>query len=234
VHQYFVGDDQVPSVTQVTGVMSKPALRRWYGNTVADYFKNRLSPGMELDEIIIEEIYKDSKSAPFKTRDKAGDLGTLVHAEIENYLEAIIRGGKYETSLVNQKARSAYERFIGWWVESGYTPIATETMIYHREFNYAGTFDILAEDADGRTVVLDIKTSKGVYDEHFAQMAAYAMALWDGCLPQFEIKAFPSTAVVHVPVATEKLAIKTSKNDIDTDCEGFIAMRQLYKWSKGL
>jgi hypothetical protein len=106
-------------------------------------------------------------------------------------------------------------------------------MIYHREFNYAGTFDILAE-RDKKTVVLDIKTSKGVYDQHFAQMAAYAMALWDGCLPQYKIKAFSSTAVVHVPVAAEKLDIKTSKNDIDTDCEGFLAMRQLYKWSKGL
>ena len=232
-HQYFFDGKQVPSVTQCTDVMAKPALRRWYANMVADYYKESLKPGMVLDELVIAELYKSSKSAPFKKRDKAGDLGTIVHKECEHYLEAKLRGGEYESTLVNAKARSAYERFTGWWSEAELEVLGTEQLIYNRQANYAGTFDILARDSEG-PIVFDIKTSKGVYNEHFAQMAAYALALWDGCLPDFELTSFPRTAVVHVPVQAETLDIKTSKNDIDTDVAGFLAMRELYKWSKGI
>ena len=43
---------------------------------------------------------------------------------------------------------------------------------------YGGTFDLLAYDRDGRTVLADVKTGKGVYREAVLQLAAYGMATY--------------------------------------------------------
>jgi hypothetical protein len=41
---------------------------------------------------------------------------------------------------------------------------------------YAGTFDLIADLADGNRWLLDIKTGSGVYDSHVLQLAAYRFA----------------------------------------------------------
>lgn len=55
--------------------------------------------------------------------------------------------------------------------------IDVETYVYDEEYGYGGQFDLLYEDADGNTVLADVKTSSGVRFDHKLQSAAYKHAL---------------------------------------------------------
>jgi hypothetical protein len=68
------------------------------------------------------------------------------------------------------------KRYADWWSNSGWSLRLSEAVVVHPDVGYGGTFDLLARDADGRTVLADIKTGKGVYKETILQLTAYGMA----------------------------------------------------------
>jgi hypothetical protein len=53
-----------------------------------------------------------------------------------------------------------------------------EVTVYHDVLQYAGTFDLMYVDRDGKRVLLDWKSGKRLYPEFALQMAAYAYA-WE-------------------------------------------------------
>ena len=59
---------------------------------------------------------------------------------------------------------------------SGWDLKIREALLVNPMLGYGGTLDILARDSDGRIVLADIKTGKGVYKESVLQLAAYGMA----------------------------------------------------------
>ena len=55
--------------------------------------------------------------------------------------------------------------YAAWWKASGWRLRLSEAMLVNPMMGYGGTLDLLAYDRDGRTVLADIKTGKGVYQE---------------------------------------------------------------------
>jgi hypothetical protein len=152
--------DLVPSVTNIIGVLDKPALPRWSAIEVAKKaWELRLSlPEMEQDDAI--DVLK---GAPWRKSTRAADRGTTIHA----YLEARMLGLTPE--IVEGEAlryRDAAEAWLDDWQPE---VIATERTVFGPD--YAGTGDLWCM-RDGKVTIVDFKTSKAIYKEAALQIAA--------------------------------------------------------------
>lgn len=158
----------------------------------ADHFKKTL------DE------YIGRQRAHVKELEKAGNLGTRIHKAIESNMKMIL-DVPHEHRMIPEELEGvalwAYMAFEDWWKECEIKPLEAEIFLHSDELGYAGTTDLVAEvtitepllkrvapkyrSAElvtylGKTVkcVVDYKTSKGIYDDMFLQLAAYVEA-WD-------------------------------------------------------
>lgn len=151
----------VPSVTNVIGILDKPALPRWAAKLVAERAASlkRSLAGMEDSEVI-----DTLKGAPWSKSKRAADRGTDIHA----YLEARLNGWEPEelsSDALPFKA-AADDWFEQWGPEE---VIGTEMTLFHPL--YAGTTDVVFR-RDGKMVIADFKTSKAIYDEAALQLSA--------------------------------------------------------------
>lgn len=120
---------------------------------------------------------------------EAADDGTFVHEKVEQ----LIKGLKVNTENLNPKQAKCLLAFKAWADEVKPEFLATEQQVYCNELGFAGTIDILCR-LDGELYIVDLKTSKGIYDSHLAQVAAYAHAYGK------PVKA----AILHVNSTTKK------------------------------
>lgn len=121
----------------------------------------------------------------YESRDKAAELGTIVHEMVEEY----IRGGNpYNVvptviTLEDQaQIVSAFEAFEEWFDSNKFEIVEQEAQLVSEIHKYGGTPDAIAIDAKDRLVLLDWKTSDGVYSDHLVQLGAYRM-LWNEAHP---------------------------------------------------
>jgi hypothetical protein len=142
---------RVPGVTTITGVMDKPALKRW---------ANKLGlQGIEVDKYV----------------DQLATVGTLGHYMIECDIQSMLSGQKVEPDLgdytPNQVAlaETVYIKWMMWKDAHDFRPIWSEKALVSDAHDFGGTLDVFAQ-VDGKFVLLDIKTCKGIFDEHFTQV----------------------------------------------------------------
>jgi hypothetical protein len=102
---------------------------------------------------------------------KAADIGTAAHAAISGWLTT----GKMSGDLPDASLWAAMS-FQDWWNESGLKVVRSEQPVWDIELGYAGTVDVIVEAPDGSLGILDVKSSKSVYDTHHLQVAAYMHA----------------------------------------------------------
>ncbi len=118
----------------------------------------------------------------YDSRDKAAELGTLVHGMAEEY----IKGGDpykgFSDNLPNPKdvesVNSAFDAFKEWFESNKFELVEQETQLVSEVYQFGGTFDLVARDYKDRLCIVDFKTSDGVYQEYLAQIAAYRI-LWN-------------------------------------------------------
>jgi hypothetical protein len=154
-----------------------------------------------------EGLKKKLAGAAFPKWKRRAALGTYVHELAELHILGSGRRPLVPEGVDGGEAEDMFEQFLAW--ESYYKPdyLATEIQCVNIEHRYAGTADMLAR-VDGKTMILDIKTTKrgsdggpGVYLEQGCQLAAYRNAeyLFDGragvteAMPQVD-----GTAVVWI------------------------------------
>lgn len=147
---------RVPGVTTVLGMLNKPALLRWAWQQGKD--------GKELEAV----------------RQVAADIGTVGHALCEAYLRGMGFDAGNIAPEVLDKGETAFLRFLDFWQKEQLTVVATEQAMVSERMQVGGTLDVLAQRGDGRLVLVDLKTSKGIYDEMLIQAATYA-AIWEEC-----------------------------------------------------
>jgi len=128
------------------------------------------------DAAALEALLARARQKPGTVASRAAALGTRVHSAVE----AAIRGDAlklegYADDRAVQNCLKGYRRFAQ---ETGVT-IAdgdAEVVVASREYQYAGKADAFGTLPDGTPVVVDFKTSKGVWPSHALQLAAYANA----------------------------------------------------------
>ncbi len=159
-HQrYYLKDgSHVPGVTTVLGMLDKPALLNWAWDL-----------GMKGEDFR-------------KVRDKAADIGTIAHYMIKCHL----KNEKPDLSEFSQanidKAENAFIAYLDFEKNTGLKPIKVEEGFVSEEHKFGGTIDCYAY-LNGKTALIDFKTSKGLFPEMRVQVAAYEALLRENGLP---------------------------------------------------
>ncbi len=82
-------------VTTVIGIVDKPELLQWSANMANQTWIEGLKGQVTYDELLISRLSKEAPNAWRTRRDTAGDLGTIVHRVIEQWILADIKRQKY-------------------------------------------------------------------------------------------------------------------------------------------
>ena len=185
------------SVTSVTGIVNKFGLPDWYKRKGIEKAANIMDkPGtrerLELSAKLKNErarkhknhtwqteLYEEAKSGPQEAMDIATEFGTQSHEIIEDFAMADINNGAINQSFLTElpEYSAVTEGFQAWYRDYDLQIIASELMVYHPAYKYAGTIDLVCQRiGTAELVVIDVKTG-GVFDEAAMQISAYAQAL---------------------------------------------------------
>ncbi len=112
-----------------------------------------------------------------RTRDEAADIGSIAHQWIDDYIHGRDRKAfPNATAEQLEKSLSALNAFLDWATQVSLEVLTTETPLVSEQYRYGGTYDALGKVA-GKLVLLDWKSSNGVYAEYIVQVAAYRQLL---------------------------------------------------------
>lgn len=246
-HRYRLDNKHVTGVTTILGGgVPKPALVRWAPKVVAEWVANPENKG-ELNSLLAgdpDQAIRFLKALPSKERDAAAERGTEVH----DLAEQLNLTGEVNAPEDLLGFIMGYLDFMEAWQ---ITPVLAENIAGNREHWYSGKFDLIATSpflAGGRPVMIDLKTSKGVYGETALQCAAYAKCEFymdgDKETPFPELAA---TYVAHVtpmdrdglnaryegkPLGTSLYQLASSPDEIDEHFEMFLAAKQVFDGTK--
>ena len=173
-HTYMLDGAKVTGVTTIlNGGIPKPQLVAWAARSVAEYVADNPDQVHGLYDMGREPMISALKATPYQSRDDAAARGTHVHA----VAESLLHGESVEVPDSIEGHVNGYVELIDRW---SITPVVTERPVASRQWWYAGTFDAVADigagPLAGKRLLLDWKTSKGVYGETALQLAAYANA----------------------------------------------------------
>lgn len=124
--------------------------------------------------------FKQGKSGAerlYEERDRAGEAGTLAHDWFEQHILGNPEPKPDPDNAIEISAYQAYENALEWLDGTRIQVIETETPLVSEEYRYGGTIDAIGRDAHDRLVLLDWKTSSGVYPDYLIQLAAYGHLL---------------------------------------------------------
>lgn len=147
---YLTENSFVPSVTTILEAYPKGAA----------YFQWLKSAGEDADTI----------------RDEAGRRGSVVHALTEAYdngEEVALYGDNIQYKIGDW---AMFERYVDFRSRFKFDIIHSEQNFISPSLGFAGTIDRVVE-LEGKTVLLDIKTSNAIYDSYWLQLAAYEKLL---------------------------------------------------------
>lgn len=226
-HFYDVTADGVterfPGVTGFLGVINKPALVPWAKKEALSLVEKALlgrlgdqpSAPIELTKAWITSVLTDASKRPQKITQDAADLGTQAHAMID-----LIVLGK-EPTEIPEPIQAPVNAFREWWKSSGIKIILGDTKVASRKFGYGGSLDALGW-RDGKFVILDWKTSSGLYNEYALQVAAYAQAFSEtyACICE---EAIVVRFGKKLPVEFEKKEV----NNLQFSFRTFLAAKEL-------
>ena len=124
----------------------------------------------------------------YESRDKAAELGTIVHSMVEAFI-----GDGDEMSFTEtlsekdgKQVMSAFDAFVEWFESNKFEIIEQEIQLVSEQYQFGGTPDAIARDGKSRLVLLDWKTSDGVYADHLIQLGAYRL-LWNETHPDNQL-----------------------------------------------
>lgn len=179
------------SVTTLLGYLAKPGLDNWMIDQTLAAISEQWQPKTSYLPQQIDAALAYAKEARWRKLTEAAGYGTRVHGIVEGFLRGLEwptfyscdnKTGVVTTEPVNLEAepiqvQNSVQLWLEWWNQQNLSIEIVEGYVYNLEQGYAGAFDYLAEDQEGNTVLIDWKTSKGIYDTHALQLVAYGGAL---------------------------------------------------------
>ena len=157
-----------PSVTtEIEGQLRNFGMEKWKDGWIKrglnKYVGQVLDTGM-IDEILTSHTREAQRSA---------EIGTQVHTYIDRLLK------DEDVNDIPDQLEPAVQGFLKWrrkYIDWEY--IGSELGVYSTKYSVAGTIDALFNTPDGY-VIVDWKTSSGIYDSHAIQVSVYAEAFRD-------------------------------------------------------
>lgn len=178
----------VPGVTTVLGLLNKPALVPWANK-------------MGLQGIDVSKFVDDK-----------ADIGTLGHAMVTDKLI----GKETDTSDYSQNQIDAAENcalsFWEWEKKNRIEKVIfVEKPLVSEVYGFGGTEDIFCVIA-GNNTLIDLKTGKGIYDEHIYQVAALQRLLVHNDYNVHEVR------VLNIPRTDDEAFLEKICNERELDC----------------
>ena len=226
-HAYTYEGRTYPGVTGILKVLDKSGpLMAWAARQTAEAFVATIDeiPAL-IANVGAEGVIKAMTSRSAWKNDEAKMLGTDVH----DAADKLNRG--LELGPLQPTQQKYVEHYAAWLASSGWQVKISEAYLVSPRAGYGGTLDILARDKDGRAVLADIKTGKGVYRETVLQLAAYGMAQYIQPVGVTQVYPMPTVdryVVLHV-TATGVREIEVPIGDMDR--QAFYAAMTLTQWS---
>ena len=168
---------RVPGVTTIVNQLDKPQLLDWAWR-----------------------LGKEGKDWR-EERDSAGDIGTLVH---EAVLKALTGEDKCPT-FGDEIILKCFDKFIDWWGDMGFPAIElAEKALISEGLQFGGQPDLVYE-YDNKLRLCDIKTSNGIYDSYWYQLAGYDILLKENGykVDEYQILWLPKDDRFDCPIRTD-------------------------------
>jgi hypothetical protein len=218
-HRYTFQGVVYPGVTGILKVIDKSdALMSWAARQTAEAALN-----VNIAELLAgvgrEGVIKALTARKEWKRDEAAQLGTAVHGYADDHIN-----GRPIPDDLPEIQRDYVTVYADWWKSSGWTVRTSEAYLIHTAHGYGGTLDLLCRDRDGRTVLADLKTGRGVYAEAVLQLAAYGAA---------ELIQTPAGALFPMP-AVDRYAILHVTKDGVREIEVSIGNLELLAWGAAI
>jgi hypothetical protein len=253
----------VPSVTTITGVTHKPGLVQWAADQTAAYAVTNIDALMSRTEEagwgFLRYFWKrepksvdELRGAHRRVLNEAAEIGTNVH----EWIEADLRG-EFEPAIDSPECEQMVEQWLLWKEQHDIEPVLVEATAVNREHGYAGTLDGLWK-IDGVPMLVDVKTARNTWPEHFQQLAALGACYSvmeevtenvDGAVPFADtwwveqvMPAFSEYAILHLRPQDydskgnpmDAFCTLKSVDNIDLHFEGFLGALQLKKYERKL
>jgi hypothetical protein len=177
-------------------------------------------------------MVKELASVPNKVRDAAGERGSEVH----DIAEKLLHGEQVDVPDELAPYVDGYLRLIDEWE---ITPVLTETSVGNRKDWYVGRLDSIVRigKLGNCLVLLDWKTSRGVYGETGLQTAGYARAEFyvtdEDPNTEIPLPVVDRTMVCHItPDGSYLYDLAKNPAEIDRHYELFIAAAFTHKTAK--
>ena len=152
-HKYVWEEEnqEIKSVTKILSVINKPALVNWASNMAIDYVSGQIAPGTAYDEIELATIFDKGRKAHYDRKVEAGNIGTLLHKWVENYIR-----GEDPGMPVNPDLKASVLRFLIWVKKHKVKFLLSEQVIFSKQYLYSGTTDFICT-IDGKMYIGDLK-----------------------------------------------------------------------------
>ncbi len=191
-HTYTLDGSQAIGVTTALKEgLPAPALMYWASGAVAEY---AVTHREELQGLRLQDQLDRLKGAPWAERDQRAARGTDVHG----LGERLVHGKPVDVPAELQVLVEAYARFLDHWQIE---PVATEAVVAHTTWGYAGTGDLWCRIGrlGNQLALTDLKTARDVYAKDALQLAAYRYAnLWQPQGPVSETDRVPEVEACYV------------------------------------
>lgn len=157
---------------------------------------------------LLDEAYK----AHSVRLDETADAGTDLHAELESYVTYCIKKGGMP-DVYEQANKMVYD-FMVWANQNVKRFIWSEAYCYNELLFVGGITDCGAEMKDGSFAIIDFKSAKDVYFNHFIQIGIYNLliekhGLVDKDGNYFDVKLMPN----ELPKFTKYIVIPFGKKE---------------------
>ena len=137
-------------------------------------------------------------------RDSAGDVGTLVHEEV---LRILSTNSSDETTCEPIVLNCIKKFMLMWYAEQmlrGFKLKLIEEPLVSERLAFGGQLDIFAR-IEGKNRLIDIKTSNGIYDSAWLQLAGYDILLRENGykVDEYQILWLPKDNRFDCPIRTD-------------------------------
>lgn len=172
-HYYKVNGERFTSVTSVTGILDKPALIKWAVGLAGSYLMGHIDDLVEAKhEEIIGQLIETACQEHTRVKTEAATVGKNVHTWVEEYIDSKKDKGPTPDLPKDEQELNGVTAFLRWIDENKVKFISSEKLVYSKKHKYGGLMDLKAT-VNGELATVDFKTSNGVYDEFYMQIAAY-------------------------------------------------------------
>lgn len=169
-HFYDAQGNRLLSVTHITGIIDKsPALIGWAIKLMGQYLLDQKAKG---NDKITEELVDTAKRKYREAQKEAKDIGKDIHSWISQWIK-----GENPSMPEDEKVINGVTAFLKFQKENKLKWIESERCVYSKKYNYAGFLDAIAQKGKDR-ILVDFKSSNGIYPEMILQVAGYQIA-WE-------------------------------------------------------